>query len=136
MNDKIIEFINNNRLLSLAMQDNDGVYIANAFYAFDILNKALIIASSPNSKHVRLATKAPNIAINIAKDNKVPLLKGLQIKAIFEKANEKQKKIYFAKFAFARLMNAEFYALRIYFAKFTNNILGQKIYFENKNIII
>ncbi|NDJ26769.1 hypothetical protein DMB95_01975 [Campylobacter sp. MIT 12-8780] len=141
MHETIKRFIHKMRLLSLASIDDMtfnikissqtplSVYVANAFYAFDEESLSLIIASDCNSKHVKLSLKYPNIAVNIAKDSKIALLKGVQIKAIFEKASEAQKKIYLKRFIFARFAKTDFYALKIVWAKFTDNQLSEKIYF-------
>ncbi|EKP5904605.1 hypothetical protein P3Z29_000560 [Campylobacter upsaliensis] len=123
MNEKILHFFKNHKLLSLAMCDDEGVYSASAFYAFDEENLALIIASYEETKHIKLASKNPNIAINIAKESKMALLKGIQAKAIFKEATKKQEGIYYAKFPFAKLSNAKIYALNLSWAKLTDNTL-------------
>lgn len=123
MNEKILHFFKNHKLLSLAMCDDEGVYSASAFYAFDEENLALIIASYEETKHIKLAFKNPNIAINIAKESKIALLKGIQAKAIFKEATKKQEDIYYAKFSFAKLSNAKIYALNLSWAKLTDNTL-------------
>ncbi|KRS66909.1 hypothetical protein DB25_08605, partial [Campylobacter coli] len=50
MDERILEFIKNEQLLSWAMSDEKGVYIANAFYVFDEKNLAFIIASHEDTK--------------------------------------------------------------------------------------
>ncbi|TQR33694.1 hypothetical protein DMB92_02060 [Campylobacter sp. MIT 99-7217] len=121
MPQKILDYIQKMRLLSWAMQDENGVYIANAFYAFDEENFAFIIASHENTKHIHLARLNPNIAINIAEDSFIATLKGLQIKASFKEANLKQTKIYHQKFPFAKLGNAKCFSLEMLYAKMTDN---------------
>ncbi|KAA6225150.1 MULTISPECIES: hypothetical protein [unclassified Campylobacter] len=124
MNEQIFNFIKKNKLLSLCIRDEIGVYTASCFYAFDELNLALIIASNENSKHIKLALKDSNIAINIAKLSKISLLKGIQAKAIFKIANEKQEKIYYKKFPFAKFANDfKLYSLYLQWAKLTDNSL-------------
>ncbi|MDL0102001.1 hypothetical protein [Campylobacter felis] len=123
MNEKILHFFKNHKLLSLAMCDDEGVYSASAFYAFDEENLALIIASYEDTKHIKLAFLNPNIALNIAKENKIALLKGVQAKAIFMEASNEQEKIYFAKFPFVKLSNAKIYALNLSWVKLTDNTL-------------
>lgn len=131
MDEKILNFLRENTLLSWSMRDIDsGVHCANAFYAFDELNLALIIASHNDTKHIKLAHIEPSVSINIAKFSNIATLKGIQIKANFSEANEKQKQIYLAKFPFSRLSNATHYALTIIWAKFTNNALGKKLEFR------
>ena len=109
MDERILEFIKNEQLLSWAMSDEKGVYIANAFYVFDEKNLAFIIASHEDTKHIKLASKNPSIALNIAKESKIALLKGILAKAKFKSASKEQIKIYFSKFLF--LFNLYFVAV-------------------------
>ncbi|AXP09049.1 hypothetical protein N4T57_01815 [Campylobacter hepaticus] len=135
MDKKILEFIKSERLLSWAMIDEIGVYIANAFYAFDEENLAFIIASHEHTKHIKLTSQNPNIALNIAKDNKIAFLKGIQAKAEFKIASKEQIKIYFSRFPFARLdKSAKIYALELFWLKFTDNALklSKKLEFYKK----
>ncbi|EEO8717522.1 hypothetical protein G6T64_000107 [Campylobacter jejuni] len=125
MDERILEFIKNEQLLSWAMIDEKGVYMASAFYAFDEKNLAFIIASHEDTKHIRLASENSSIALNIAKENKIAFLKGVQAKAEFKIASKEQVKIYFSKFPFAKLdKSAKIYALELFWLKFTNNALG------------
>ncbi|HED0470630.1 TPA: hypothetical protein R4J79_001038 [Campylobacter jejuni] len=125
MDERILEFIKNEQLLSWAMIDEKGIYTASAFYAFDEKNLAFIIASHEDTKHIRLASKNSSIALNIAKESKIAFLKGVQAKAEFKMASEEQMKIYFSKFPFAKLdKSAKIYALELFWLKFTNNALG------------
>ncbi|HEB8061979.1 TPA: hypothetical protein RZJ77_001219 [Campylobacter coli] len=135
MDERILDFIKNEQLLSWAMNDEKGIYIANAFYAFDEENLAFIIASHEGTKHIKLASKNPNIALNIAKESKIAFLKGIQAKAKFKSASKEQIKIYFLKFPFAKLdKSAKIYALELDWLKFTNNALGfsKKLEFYKK----
>ncbi|TKX28386.1 hypothetical protein [Campylobacter estrildidarum] len=125
MDEKILDFIKKEQLLSWAMIDDTGVYTASAFYVFDEKNLAFIIASYENTKHIKLALTHPNVAVNIAKENKIAFLKGIQAKAEFKCANEEQEKMYFSKFSFARFdRSAKIYALDLIWAKLTDNTLG------------
>lgn len=125
MDKRILEFIKNEQLLSWAMIDETGVYTASAFYAFDEKNLAFIIASHEDTKHIKLASENSSIALNIAKESKVALLKGIQAKAEFKVASKEQIKIYFSKFPFAKFdKNAKIYVLELFWLKFTNNTLG------------
>ncbi|HEG2562068.1 TPA: hypothetical protein SCU60_000915 [Campylobacter jejuni] len=125
MDERILEFIKNEQLLSWAMIDEKGVYAASAFYVFDEKKLAFVIASHEDTKHIRLASENSSIALNIAKESKIAFLKGVQAKAEFKIANKEQMKIYFSKFPFAKLdKSAKIYALELFWLKFTNNALG------------
>ncbi|EGN5849039.1 hypothetical protein ISJ28_001592 [Campylobacter jejuni] len=135
MDERILEFIKNEQLLSWAMIDEKGVYIASAFYVFDEKDLAFIITSHEDTKHIRLASENSSVALNIAKENKIAFLKGVQAKAEFKMASKEQMKIYFSKFPFAKLdKSAKIYALELFWLKFTNNALGlsKKLEFYRK----
>lgn len=129
MNEKIKSFLRDNTLLCWAMQDGDGVYCANAFYAFDDENLSLIIASHENTKHIELVQKNPRVSVNVAKFGSVASLKGVQIKALCQKASKAQAHLYYTHFPFARLKGGSCFALQIEYAKFTDNALGKKLEF-------
>ncbi|EAJ9404810.1 hypothetical protein P4P91_001730 [Campylobacter jejuni] len=125
MDERILEFIKNEQLLSWAMIDEKGVYTASAFYVFDEKNLAFIIASHEDTKHIRLASKNSSIALNIAKESKIAFLRGVQAKAEFKMASKEQMKIYFSKFPFAKLdKSAKIYTLELFWLKFTDNTLS------------
>lgn len=125
MNERILEFIKNEQVLSWAMIDEVGVYTASAFFVFDEKNLAFILASDKDTRHIQLAFKNPNVAVNIAKANKIAFLKGIQAKAFFKEANKEQIKQYFHKFPFAKFSSkATIYALELLWLKFTDNALA------------
>lgn len=135
MDERILEFIRNEQLLSWAMIDEKGVYTASAFYVVDEKNLTFIIASHEDTKHIRLASENSSIAVNIAKESKIAFLKGVQAKAEFKMASKEQMKIYFSKFPFAKLdKSAKIYALELFWLKFTDNTLSliKKIEFCKK----
>ena len=134
MHKEIQNFILSQKILHLGIQDNsNGVYCASCYYAFDMLNLALIFASYDYTQHIQLAHKYPNVSVNIAYDNKlIYLIKGIQAKAYFKQANNEQKTMYFDKFTFAKFTSASIYALEIYWAKYTDNkmLLSKKLEFQ------
>ncbi|EAI8624363.1 hypothetical protein I9Q28_00500 [Campylobacter lari] len=132
MDERIKKFIYSQKLLTLSVQDNDEIYCASCYYAFDDKNLALIFASEEHTKHIQLSYKNPKVGVNIALDtNIINLIKGVQIKAIFRKATAEQEKIYYEKFPFAKLAKACIFALNIQWAKYTDNkiLLSKKLEF-------
>ncbi len=135
MNKLITKFIQNNHLLSFSVIDDNDVYCANCYYAFDEININLIIKSNEESKHIKLAKINPNIAATIAKDSKkLLLIKGLQIKAVFLESNKYEQEIYYSRFPFAKLGDGKIYTLKILWAKYTDNKLltNKKIIFSRE----
>ncbi|HEC1792975.1 hypothetical protein [Campylobacter sp. RM5063] len=132
MDERIKKFIHSQKLLTLSVQDNDAIYCASCYYAFDDKNLALIFASEEHTRHIQLSYKNPKVGVNIALDtNIINLIKGVQIKAIFRKATAEQEKIYYEKFPFAKLAKACIFALNIQWAKYTDNkiLLSKKLEF-------
>ncbi|CAM4067106.1 pyridoxamine 5'-phosphate oxidase family protein [Campylobacter armoricus] len=133
MDERIKKFIHSQKLLSLSMLDEDGgIYCASCYYAFDEKKLALIFASEEHTKHIQLAYKTPKIAVNIALNTDIiNLIKGVQIKAIFQKATKEQEILYYEKFPFAKFAKASIFASNIYWAKYTDNkiLLSKKLEF-------
>ncbi|OCX43118.1 hypothetical protein A7X81_07695 [Campylobacter ornithocola] len=133
MDKRIKNFIHSQKLLSLSILDNDGgAYCASCYYAFDDENLALIFASEEHTKHIQLAYKSPKVAVSIALDTDIiNLIKGVQIKALFQKATKEQEEIYYEKFPYAKLAKACIFALNIQWVKYTDNkiLLSKKLEF-------
>lgn len=125
MHQKIKEFILSEHLLSLSVYDEEnGVYSANCFFAFDVKSISLIIKSDKNSKHILFGLKNPEVAITVASQIKsIAHIKGIQAKALLLYASIEQREIYYKKYPFARVMQGECYALEIVWAKYTDNTL-------------
>lgn len=134
MDEKILKFILKMNILTMAVNDeNNEIYIANAFYVFDEKKLSFIIASNEKSKHIKLAYLNDNLALSIYKNSKISFLQGLQIKAKFKKANKEQIKLYFDKYPFAKFgKDYDLFALDIIWLKFTDNklLLNKKLEFK------
>ncbi len=116
------DFLDSRHLLSMGVMDEDGVYMANCFYAFDEEELALIIKSNQDTRHIQLASINPSIGVSVALDTKnLSKIKGLQIKAQMAKATLREENIYYQKYPFARWIKGDVFALRILWAKYTNN---------------
>ncbi|RAX55161.1 hypothetical protein CCY99_00230 [Helicobacter sp. 16-1353] len=139
MDNRIKDFIAKNNLLSFSViEENNGnyeIYCASCYYAFDVANLSLIIKSDIETKHIKLAMINPNIGIIIAKDSKnLGLLKGVQIKAIFKKAQKNQANLYYKSFPFATFGVGEIFSLDIVWAKYTDNklLLSKKLIYTRE----
>ncbi|AJC84285.1 pyridoxine 5'-phosphate oxidase family protein [Campylobacter peloridis] len=134
MDERIKNFIRSQKLLNLSMIDEDnGVYCASCYYAFDEKALALVFASKEHTKHIKLSYKNPKVAISIALDTDIiNLIKGVQIKAKFSKASKEQENLYFQKFPFAKFSKASIFSLQIQWAKYTDNkiLLAKKLEFS------
>lgn len=139
MHAKIQTFLANEHLLTLSVVDCEkaqdlaiiNVYSANCYYAFML--GSLLIKSSMDSKHIKLAMLNPNVSITIAKDSKnLSKIEGVQIQAHFRKALPKEKEVYYERFPFARIASGEIFALDIVWVKYTNNALFKKIIYTKE----
>ena len=130
MNFVIKDYIKKNHLLSLGIQDSDGVYMVSCFYAFDEKNLALIFKSDETTKHVNLMLKKPYVGVSIATHTQVlKQIKGVQIKAKVLEASLQQEKIYNQCYPFAKLIKGKIFSLEILWIKYTDNqlVLKKKI---------
>ncbi len=139
MNQKIKDFIKKQHLLSLSVVETNsnefGVYSASCYYAFDEQNLNLLFKSAQETKHIRLCAINPKVGVIIAKDSKnLGKIQGLQIKAHFKQATQRQQDIYYASYPFARFGEGEIFALEILWAKYTDNklLLSKKLIYERE----
>lgn len=124
---EIIEFLKKEHILCISAED----YLASCFYAFCEKNLSLIFKSDPNSKHIKNATKLGVVGIAIAHHTKIlHKIQGVQIKAKFTLANNFEKAIYYSRFPFALAHSGELFCARIFWCKFSDNSLPNKIIFE------
>ena len=126
---KIVEFINQHHLLTLATSNDNMPYCCNAFYVFNKENLSLIFSSDISTKHAQDFTKNPNVAGGISLETKaVGKIQGVQllgevIKLKGEKL-EKASKQYLKAYPYARLMDTCLWEMRLNFVKMTHNRLG------------
>tara|TARA_B100000959_G_scaffold222948_1_gene236215 strand:+ start:348 stop:770 length:423 start_codon:yes stop_codon:yes gene_type:complete len=127
---KIVEFINQHHLLTLATSKDNIPYCCNAFYVFNKENISLIFSSDTSSKHAQDFIKNPIIAASIALETKaVGKIQGVQllgeiIKLKKGKGLEKASKQYFKAYPYARLIDTCLWEMSLNFVKMTHNRLG------------
>ncbi len=131
MDSKIAAFLKKQHILSLCVStdgDDADIWAASCFYAFDEQNIELIIASSDSTKHIKMATQNPKVAVNIALNTKIiGIIKGVQASGILRLSgdgDERSKGLYFKRFAYAKILNPQIYIVALDFVKYTDNALG------------
>jgi len=129
MEDWIIKFISEHRLMTLATTDGRQPYCCNVFYVFDIESRNLIFMSSSDTRHVQEALAQPNVAGTIVSDEvSIARLQGVQFTGkFFRPAAEmlqQAKKIYFKKFPVAHFIDSSICCIELEFIKMTDNTLG------------
>lgn len=124
MDERIARFIIREHIMHIAIREDEGVYNASCFYAFDRKNLALIFKSDPASHHIMLAKDWPYVGISIAKNTRIiKRIQGLQAKGFFTQASDEQKQQYYETYPFGRAIKGQVYALEILWCKYTDNSL-------------
>ena len=129
IDNRIIDFIKEHHLLTLATSKNNNPYCANCFYVFDEQKNCLIFSSDSKTKHVQDFIANPNIAASIALETKdIRKIQGMQLLGTIIKLKGEElqiaKKKYLKTFPYARLMKPQLWAMRLAFIKMTHNKLG------------
>lgn len=134
MEPKIENFFRRHHLMTIATNDDSGVWCANVFYVYD--NNRLIFFSSPSTRHIKSALANSQVAVSIALVSKViARLQGAQITGRFvAQDNQQYRPLFLSKFPVAALWNEDIWSIEIETVKFTDNTLGfgKKLYFPPK----
>ena len=126
---KIVEFINEHHVLTLATTNNNKAYCANCFYTFLEDEIAFVFTSDIETKHAQDAIEQNNVAASIVLETKtIGKIQGIQLTGkMFQPDNElkqKVKKAYLKSFPYAALMKTTLWVLKPNFIKMTHNRLG------------
>jgi len=129
MENKIINYLSNQKVLTLATCVDNQPYCANCFYVFDDENKILIFLSDESTRHISEALANLNVAGTVDKEvTTVAKIQGLQFTGDFINPSEIQKKsfykIYYDKFPFAKAKPSPIWGIQLATIKMTDNTLG------------
>ena len=128
MDDRIVDFLSNNHLLSLATSKENLPHCCNCYYVFDQTQQVLIFSSDPKTSHANHFLDNPNVSATISKDNiDYKKIQGIQLKGIvhlIEKDLARYNEMYFNQFPFAKNMPLYLWCLEIISVKMTDNNLG------------
>jgi uncharacterized protein len=129
MEKKIVNYISENKVLTLATSIDDKPYCANCFYVFDEVNKMFIFLSDTKTQHIQEALKNSNVGGSIQNGvTTVAKIQGIQFTGEFINPNEEQEKefykIYYKKFPFAKAKPSPIWAIQLAWIKMTDNTLG------------
>jgi hypothetical protein len=125
MVEKIQAFMLDHHLLSLATT-GERLWCCSMFYAYDIDTIAFIVASDPDTEHMRNVARNRDVAGTVAVETKtVGKIQGIQFTGIMNLAEEgRSKELYFARFPYARVMNPTLWTIVLDEVKMTDNTLG------------
>lgn len=132
MEQRILEFINEHHVLTLAAAAKGDIWCASAFYVFDPGANSFIITSDENTRHMLLALDGAQTGIVsgaiVLETETVGMIRGLQFKAGIKKAGasllDHSRLLYLKRFPYAILKGGDLWVLPLSELKFTDNRLG------------
>lgn len=139
MENRIKDFILEQKNLTFCTSENNQPYCANCFYVFLSEDKLLVFKSDSVTKHISQAIINNKVAGTIVPDlDKTGTVKGIQFTGDFFSPEgemlEKTKKAYYKKFPFGRAVPGDIWVVKIMSIKMTDNTLGfgKKLYWERQ----
>ena len=128
MDDRIIDFLSNNHLLSLATSKENIPHACNCYYVYDQTQQVLIFSSDSKTKHANHFLDNPNVSASISKDNiDYKKIQGIQLTGVvhsIQKDLDRYTEVYSNKFPFAKNMPLYLWFIEIISVKMTDNNLG------------
>ncbi len=126
---RIIDFLKNHHLLTLATSKDDAPYCCNVFYVYNEKNNSLIFSSETKTKHAIDFIDNPNVAASISLETKdIDKIQGVQLlgRVIEPKGEEinNATKLYLKGFPYAQKMKLYLWEMKLTFIKMTHNKLG------------
>ena len=132
--EKIIAFIEQHHVLSLATTLDNMPSVCSAFYIYDVQSHSFVIASSEETLHIQQVKVNENVAGNILLETKeIGKIQGLQFFAKMQDLeDERLKKCYFKRFPYALALLPKLWQIEVNLFKLTDNRLGfgKKIIYE------
>ena len=126
---RIVNFLQEHHVLTLATCANDATWCASVFYAYMPTENLLVFTSEYHTQHVQQAGQNSRVAGAVALETKqVGLIRGVQLEGRMfepsEELREKAKRAYLTRFPYAILRPAPFWVIELHSIKFTDNRLG------------
>jgi len=126
---KIIEFIKEHHVLTLATSNNNKAYCANCFYTYLEDENAFVFTSDLDTKHAQDALLHSSVAASIVLETKtIGKIQGIQLTGDMSQPEDELKKrankAYLRSFPYAVLMKTNMWVLKPKFIKMTHNRLG------------
>jgi uncharacterized protein YhbP (UPF0306 family) len=131
IDDRILQFINEHHVLTLAVTNQNQPWCASCFYIYIPERNLLVFTSDPDTKHIRDVIQSTNyqVAGTIALETKITgKIRGVQFSGPMRKLRGDElkagKKAYYEKFPIARLSKLYLWGIEPGFIKMTDNRLG------------
>tara|TARA_B100000700_G_scaffold316069_1_gene405003 strand:- start:823 stop:1239 length:417 start_codon:yes stop_codon:yes gene_type:complete len=137
MDKRIVKFIQEHYLLTLATSNENLAYCCSVYYVYNKKENSLIFSSEISTKHVQDFIKNPNVAGSIALETKlVENIQGVQLLGVISELKEEEldaaKKIYVKAFPYAKNLRTHLWEMKLNFIKMTHNqlVFGTKLIWE------
>lgn len=129
VDNRIVDFIREHHVLTLATSKNNIPYCANCFYTYLEQENMLVFTSDAETRHAKEAIEQNQVAGSIVLETKtIGKIQGIQFNGIMTMPEgsllEKAKKMYLKAFPVARLMETNIWVLELTYIKMTHNVLG------------
>jgi hypothetical protein len=126
---RIVEFINEHHVLTLATSFNEEPWVANCFYVYMEDENSLVFTSDFDTKHIQQASHNIFVAGSIVLETSIiGKIQGIQFQGIISQPqgelHEKAKKAYLKRFPIAMLMETHLWVVDLTYIKMTDNRLG------------
>jgi uncharacterized protein YhbP (UPF0306 family) len=126
---KIVNFIKEHHVLTMATSVNNIPYCANCFYAYLEDENMFVFTSDNETKHVQDALQNDYVGGSVVLEtNVVGKIRGIQFNGrMYLPEGDLKKKTnrrYMKRFPFAQLMKTQLWVIELDFIKFTDNRLG------------
>lgn len=135
---RIVEFIKEHHVLTLATCTENSPWCANCFYIYLEEENCFVFTSDNETKHVQDVLANANVAGSVVLEtNTVGKIQGIQFNGIMKKPEKllasKAKKTYLKRFPFAVLMKTSLWVVQLNHIKMTDNRLGfgKKLIWKN-----
>lgn len=139
---KIIDFVNQHHVLTLATCFEEEPYCANCFYVYLESENSLVFTSDYDTNHIKQASHNIYVAGSIVLESDVlGKIQGLQFQGIISEPKaellDKARKEYLKRFPIAMLMKTTLWVVDLTFLKYTDNSLGfgKKLLWEKELIV-
>ena len=126
---RIVDFINEHHVLTLATSIENSPWCANCFYTYLKEQNCFVFTSDNQTKHVKDVLKNAKVAGSVVLEtNNVGKIQGIQFignMAVPEdELAKKAKKAYLKRFPYAVLMKTSLWVIKPNYIKMTDNRLG------------
>ncbi|MBT3210190.1 MAG: hypothetical protein HN704_15235 [Bacteroidetes bacterium] len=129
IDNRIIDFIKEHHVLTMATSNNNEPYCANCFYVYLEKENTLVFTSDNSTKHISDVLIQNYVAGSIVLETKiVGKIRGIQFNGIISKLKnyerKKAKLAYLKRFPYAILAKTNLWKIDLTFIKMTDNRLG------------